>query len=131
MTFPSKDGFAVSLDGIIEFKVIPETAAQTYVTYNDVSNDQPGASAIAEEIIAKVIMPNARAFCRLRGSNSSAREFIGGETRMAFQNDFQEAITETCQRTGHRDRAGFDHQDQAAPGDRRTIASSARWRPKS
>jgi regulator of protease activity HflC (stomatin/prohibitin superfamily) len=100
MTFPSKDGFAISLDGIIEFKVIPETAAQTYVTYNDVSNDKPGASAIAEEIIAKVIMPNARAFCRLRGSNSSAREFIGGVTRTAFQNEFQKAITETCEAQG-------------------------------
>lgn len=100
MTFPSKDGFAISLDGIIEFRVIPETAAQTYVTYNDVNNDKPGASAIAEEIIAKVIMPNARAFCRLHGSNSSAREFIGGETRTAFQNDFQKAITETCKEQG-------------------------------
>ncbi len=100
MTFPSKDGFPISLDGIIEFRVIPETAAQTYVTYNDVSNDMPGASAIAEEIIAKVIMPNARAFCRLRGSNSSAREFIGGETRTAFQNEFQKAITETCEAQG-------------------------------
>lgn len=100
MTFPSKDGFPISLDGIIEFLVIPETAAQTYVTYNDVSNDSPGDSAIAEEIIAKVIMPNARAFCRLRGSNSSAREFIGGETRTAFQAEFQNAITETCKTQG-------------------------------
>lgn len=100
MTFPSKDGFPISLDGIIEFRVIPETAAQTYVTYNDVSNDVAGDSAIAEEIIAKVIMPNARAFCRLRGSNSSAREFIGGETRTAFQSEFQEAITKTCKAQG-------------------------------
>ena len=45
-------------------------------------------------------MPNARAFCRLRGSNSSAREFIGGETRTAFQNEFQKAITETCKAQG-------------------------------
>lgn len=100
MTFPSKDGFPISLDGIIEFRVIPEHAAQTYVTYNDVSNDNPGDSAIAEEIIDKVIMPNARAFCRLRGSNSSAREFIGGETRTAFQSEFQERITETCKEQG-------------------------------
>ena len=100
MTFPSKDGFPISLDGIIEFRVIPETAAQTYVTYNDVSNDMPGSSAIAKEIIDKVIMPNARAFCRLRGSNSSAREFIGGETRTAFQTEFQQAITNTCKEQG-------------------------------
>jgi hypothetical protein len=95
MRFPSKDGFPISLDGIIEFRVIPETAAQTYVTYNDVSNDDQGASASAQEIIDKVIMPNARAFCRLRGSNSLAREFIGGDTRTAFQTEFQKAITAT------------------------------------
>jgi len=100
MTFPSKDGFQISLDGRIEFRVIPETAAQTYVTYNDVSNDQAGHSAIAEEIIAKVIMPNARAFCRLRGSNSSAREFIGGKTRTAFQAEFQQGIETTCKAQG-------------------------------
>ena len=100
MTFPSKDGFPISLDGIIEFRVIPETAARTYVTYNDISNDSPGASAIAEEIIAKVIMPNARAFCRLRGSNSSARDFIGGETRTAFQTEFQQVITQRCRSEG-------------------------------
>lgn len=100
MTFPSKDGFPISLDGIIEFRVLPETAARTYVLYNDASNDDQSASAIAEEIIAKVIMPNARSFCRLRGSNSSAREFIGGETRTAFQTEFQKAITETCRAQG-------------------------------
>lgn len=100
MTFPSKDGFPISLDGIIEFSVIPETAALTYVTYNDVTDDQDGRSDISQEIIDKVIMPNARAFCRLRGSNTSAREFIGGETRTAFQKEFQKAITETCKSQG-------------------------------
>lgn len=100
MTFPSKDGFPILLDGIIEFRVIPDTAARTYVTYNEVGNDSDGASAIAEEIIEKVIMPNARAFCRLRGSNSSARDFIGGETRIEFQKAFQAAITETCRTQG-------------------------------
>ena len=100
MMFPSKDGFPITLDGVIEFRVIPETAAQTYVTYNDDSNDNVGSTAIAEEIINKVIMPNARAFCRLRGSNTSAREFIGGETRAAFQQEFQTKITETCEEQG-------------------------------
>ncbi len=100
MSFPSKDGFPIMLDGIIEFRVIPETASQTYVTYNDDSNDTSGASSIAQEIIDKVVMPNARAFCRLRGSNSSARDFIGGETKKAFQDEFQRAITETCRTQG-------------------------------
>lgn len=96
MGFPSKDGFWVSLDGIIEFRVHPETAAKTYVTYNEVENDTGAKHDIAEEIVRKIIMPNARSFCRLRGSNSSGRQFISGETRTAFQNEFQHAINETC-----------------------------------
>lgn len=103
MIFPSKDGFSIAIDGIIEFRVVEETAAKTYVLYNDQSNDNSdasGASAIAEEIKEKVIMPNAHAFCKLRGSNSSARELIGGETRTKFQEEFQAAIKETCRAQG-------------------------------
>ncbi len=100
MGFPSKDGFWISLDGIIEFRVKDDRAAEVYVTYNDVDNDMTGASRIDEEIIAKVIMPNARSFCRLRGSNSSGRDFIGGETRIAFQKDFEKGIRDTCEKQG-------------------------------
>lgn len=100
MGFPSKDGFWISLDGIIEFRIKPEKAAEVYVTYNEVSNDGPGSSSIADEIINKVIRPNARSFCRLRGSNSSGRDFIGGETRSAFQTEFMNAIQQTCEQQG-------------------------------
>ncbi len=100
MGFPSKDGFWISLDGIIEFHIRPEQAAEVYVTYNEVGNDGPGSSSIADEIINKVIRPNARSFCRLRGSNSSGRDFIGGETRSAFQAEFQNAIRQTCEQQG-------------------------------
>ena len=100
MGFPSKDGFWVSLDGIIEFRVKPERAAKVYVTYNEDTNDQESQFDIDQEIIRKVIMPNARAFCRLQGSNSSGRDFIGGETRTAFQKAFQEAIRKTCEEQG-------------------------------
>jgi len=100
MGFPSKDGFWVSLDGRIEFRVKPEEAARVYVTYNESQNDAGNEHGIDEEIIRKVIMPNARSFCRLRGSNSSGRDFIGGETRSAFQADFLKAIRETCDQQG-------------------------------
>jgi len=35
MGFASKDGFWVSLDGIIEFRVKPERAAEVFVVYNE------------------------------------------------------------------------------------------------
>ncbi|MDA0660245.1 MAG: SPFH domain-containing protein [Planctomycetota bacterium] len=100
MGFPSRDGFWVSLDGIIEFRVKPEMASEVYVIYNEINNDDDTSTSVDDEIVRKVIMPNARSFCRLQGSNSSGREFIEGKTRVAFQAAFQEAIRETCSRQG-------------------------------
>jgi len=96
MGFPSKDGFWVSLDGTIQFRIKPESAAEVYVTYNEDKN----GDAIDEEIIRKIIMPNARSFCRLEGSQKLGREFIEGETRMEFQKLFQEAMVKACEPLG-------------------------------
>ena len=96
MGFPSKDGFWVSLDGIVEFRVKPEEAARVFVTYNeDINGDD-----ITEEIVAKIILPNARSFCRLEGSQSLGHEFIEGDTRIAFQKKFQDAMQENCDPLG-------------------------------
>ena len=96
MGFPSKDGFWVSLDGAIEFRVSPEKAAEVYVLFNRNEN----GPEIAEEIVQTVIMPNARSFCRLQGSNSSGREFIQGVTRTAFQEAFEKSMRAACQPLG-------------------------------
>lgn len=96
MGFPSKDGFWVSLDGIIEFRVDPEKASEVYVLFNQTEN----GPAIDEEIVKTVIMPNARSFCRLQGSSSSGREFIQGETRKEFQEGFEASMREACQPLG-------------------------------
>ncbi|MBI1314561.1 band 7 protein [bacterium] len=96
MGFPSKDGFWVSLDGRIQFRIDPEKAAEVYVIYNEETN----GDAIDEEIIRKVIMPNARSFCRLEGSNKLGKEFIEGETRMEFEKRFQEAMVTACEPLG-------------------------------
>lgn len=96
MGFPSKDGFWVSLDGIIEFRVKPEEAASVYVTYNESDN----GDAIDEEIIRKIIMPNARSFCRLQGSNSLGRELISGDTRIEFEDKFEESMRNACEPLG-------------------------------
>jgi regulator of protease activity HflC (stomatin/prohibitin superfamily) len=104
MGFPSKDGFWVSLDGSIEFRVKPEEAARVFVMYNE---DEPDGDdgdshydSLNKEIVDKVILPNARAFCRLRGSDHSGREFISGDTRTQFQKDFQKTLEEKCESHG-------------------------------
>lgn len=100
MGFPSRDGFWVKLDGRIEFRVDPERAAEVFVTYNDADNDDGLDARVEEEIITKIILPNARSFCRLRGSDNSGRDFILGEKRLQFQQDFQKTLSETCESQG-------------------------------
>ena len=96
MGFPSKDGFWVTLDGIVEFRINPDRVAEVYVTYNEEEN----GPAVDEELINKVILPNARSFCRLEGSNELGREFISGGTRTLFQEKFQEALQNACEPLG-------------------------------
>jgi regulator of protease activity HflC (stomatin/prohibitin superfamily) len=94
--FPTRDGFWVSLEAIIEFRVKPEQAAATYILYNEERDDK----TLSKEVVNKVILPNARAYTRLRGSNHSGKEFIAGDLRVAFQEDFQKTMKSTCDEQG-------------------------------
>ncbi|MGE5195241.1 MAG: SPFH domain-containing protein, partial [Deltaproteobacteria bacterium] len=94
--FPSKDGFWVSLDSIVEFRVKPEMAAKVFVLYNEETN----GDRIDEEIVRKVILPAARSFCRLQGSNNSGRDFIEGTTRTHFQDEYQKSMRDRCEKLG-------------------------------
>lgn len=96
MGFPSRDGFWVSLDGVIEFRVNPDKVANVYVLFNQSEN----GPEIDKEIVETVIMPNARSFCRLQGSNSSGRDFIQGKTRTAFQEAFEKAMRDAGEPVG-------------------------------
>jgi regulator of protease activity HflC (stomatin/prohibitin superfamily) len=94
--FPSKDGFWVSLDSIVEFRVNPAMAAKVYVLYKeDASSDR-----INDEIVRKVILPAARSFCRLQGSNNAGRDFIQGTTRTQFQESYQTTMRASCDSLG-------------------------------
>jgi regulator of protease activity HflC (stomatin/prohibitin superfamily) len=94
--FPSKDGFWVSLDSIVEFRVKPEMAAKVFVLYNEESN----GDLIDEELVRKVILPAARSFCRLQGSNNSGRDFIEGTSRTHFQEEYQRSMRDRCDKLG-------------------------------
>jgi regulator of protease activity HflC (stomatin/prohibitin superfamily) len=94
--FPSKDGFWVSLDSIVEFRVNPEMAAKVFVLYKeDAASDRINA-----EIVRKVILPAARSFCRLQGSNNAGRDFIQGTTRTQFQETYQTTMRASCDPLG-------------------------------
>jgi regulator of protease activity HflC (stomatin/prohibitin superfamily) len=96
MDFLSADGFVVTLDGAVEFRVIPDRAAEVFVLYNEDSN----GDAIDEEIIAKVITPESRSLCRVGGSKLTGGQFINGDDREQFQRNMVKSLTENCEKQG-------------------------------
>ena len=94
--FPSKDGFWIHLDGYVQFHIKAERAPDVYVTYNKKEN----GDQLEEEVIDTIILPNARAFCRLAGARYNGRQFIDGTARGEFQKAFQERMTKACQPLG-------------------------------
>jgi regulator of protease activity HflC (stomatin/prohibitin superfamily) len=96
MDFLSSDGFPITLDGAVEFRVLPEMVADVFVKYNEDAN----GDAIDEEIIAKIITPESRSLCRIGGSKLSGGQFISGEDREKFQRDLVKNLTENCKKQG-------------------------------
>lgn len=96
MGFPSRDGFWIRLDGSIQFHVIPERAPYVYVVYNEVNQGDD----VFEEIVQKIIVPNARSFCRLSGSSYTGRQFIEGKAREQFQKSFESKLVAECEPKG-------------------------------
>jgi regulator of protease activity HflC (stomatin/prohibitin superfamily) len=96
MNFLSADGFPITLDGVVEFRILPEKVAEMFVKYNESVN----GDAIDEEIIAKIITPESRSLCRIGGSKLSGGQFINGENRERFQSDLVKSLTENCQKQG-------------------------------
>lgn len=78
INFLTVDGFAVTVEGTIEFSIEREEAA--FLTHRIGDMD---------DIIKKLILPRARGFSRIEGSKHPAVNFIVGETRQKFQSDLE------------------------------------------
>ncbi len=96
MDFLSSDGFPVTLDGAVEFRVLPTRAAEVFVKYNEDDN----GDAIDGEIIAKIITPESRSLCRTGGSKLTGGQFISGADREVFQRNLVKSLTENCKQQG-------------------------------
>ena len=96
MDFLSSDGFSVTLDGAVEFRVFPDRAAEVFVKYNEDDN----GDAIDEEIISKVITPESRSLCRTGGSKLTGGQFISGVDREVFQRNLVRSLEENCKKQG-------------------------------
>ena len=96
MDFLSADGFPVTLDGAVEFRVVPERVAEVFVKYNEMDNGDD----IDEEIISKIITPESRSICRIGGSKLAGGQFLSGDARELFQRDLVRVLTENCKKQG-------------------------------
>ncbi len=96
MNFLSADGFPITLDGVVEFRVLPAKVAEMFVKYNEDAN----GDSIDEEIMAKIITPESRSLCRVGGSKLMGGQFISGEDREKFQTDLVKTLTQNCQKQG-------------------------------
>ncbi len=85
ITFLTLDGFTVTVEGTLEFAIMPEFAALLTHRVGDM-----------DDILMKIILPRARGFSRIEGSKHPAIDFIVGENRQRFQNSLEEHLKEKC-----------------------------------
>ena len=91
--FPSADSFDIRLEGFVEWAIDEEQLPRTYVEYAEGSDLIP----YLEE---QVILPYSRSFCRTIGSRYTAREFISGDTKLKFQEEFGQELAKICKGQG-------------------------------
>ncbi len=94
ISFPSSDGFVITLVGTIEWYIDAHRIPEVFVKYGDAVSD------IIMAVVEEVIIPNARAFSRIEGSKHLARDFISGVTRQKFQDAFLEGLKNSCAKQG-------------------------------
>lgn len=96
ISFLSADGFSISVDGVVAFRVKEEKAAEVYVLYNEAEN----GDVIEEELIKKVVTPSTRSICRTNGSKLEAVQFLSGDDKAIFQENLQKSLAAQCEQQG-------------------------------
>jgi regulator of protease activity HflC (stomatin/prohibitin superfamily) len=89
ITFPSSDSFTIRMQGFVEWRILPEHLPRMYVQYAE-------GSSLIPYLEEKVILPYARSYCRLVGSQYAARDFITGDTKLKFQQEFERLLRKQC-----------------------------------
>jgi len=84
VSFPSRDGFQISLDMTVEFELSPESIADNFRRYGDLP-----------AVVDKIIMPQITSISRNKGSEYRAKDFIVGEGREKFQQDITASLEQT------------------------------------
>ncbi len=89
ITFLTLDGFPISLQGTVEFKIDEAQAPRLSNEVGDMA-----------DILKKLILPSVHGFARIEGSKKGATEFIVGESRQVFQAQLDKFLRENCRKWG-------------------------------
>jgi regulator of protease activity HflC (stomatin/prohibitin superfamily) len=91
--FPSSDSFTIRMQGFVEWRVITDKLPLIYSQYAE-------GGTLIPYLDQKVILPYARSLCRLVGSQYAARDFITGDTKLKFQQEFEKRLKDECMKQG-------------------------------
>jgi regulator of protease activity HflC (stomatin/prohibitin superfamily) len=91
--FPSSDSFDIKLDGFVEWSVIPDKLPLVYTQYGE-------GNELIQYLEEKVILPYARSFSRLVGSQYNAATSSAATRSFRFQAEFEAKLSEACRKQG-------------------------------
>ncbi|MBN1671141.1 MAG: hypothetical protein JXR37_08925 [Kiritimatiellae bacterium] len=98
ISFPSKFGFDIKVEGTIEWAPDLTKLPELFVKYVD-ERDLKASGGI-NNIQQKVILPFARSFFRTVGGRYRAVDYITGDTRIVVQNEVEKRLMQTCAEEG-------------------------------
>lgn len=98
ITFPSRDGFDITVEGTMEWAVFLDKLPETEVKYVD-EEDRHKSGGIAN-IQNKLLLPLARSLARNVGGQHNAVDYITGAAKLRVQNEVQKRLAADCQAEG-------------------------------
>ena len=86
VTFPSSDGFEITMDVTLLWQLLPQDAPSVVSRYGDI-----------KKIEQNILIPQINSTARIKGSTFGAVDFIVGDKREEFQRAFQDTIKTTLE----------------------------------
>ncbi len=86
VTFPSSDGFEITIDVTLLWQLLPQDAPSVVARYGNI-----------KKIEENILIPQINSTARIKGSTFGAVDFIVGAKREEFQRAFQDTIQTTLE----------------------------------
>jgi regulator of protease activity HflC (stomatin/prohibitin superfamily) len=92
VSFVASDGFEIEVHITVTWQVDEKRAPEVFVR----ATTESDSKSLEDEIIMKVLRPAIRGIARIEGSKYPTIEYIGGTSRLHFQNALLEKLRAAC-----------------------------------